>query len=987
MSRYTTYKNLITNYCSKQKIHMNEHLKTNKYKQAEQIFRLKLEKEEKSKLKEIYGTSNINKIIKNIQCKKIETSEDSELETSENYITISSKEAMKDTIHEIHNFLRNAGAGYGTNALKLFSLFYALAKIEQNGHFEKTGLKDCCRFSKILKDLKRNPDTGLLTIKDTVLKDIHSNNNTKDMIFTLIPEGVTPYIIKDLVFKVKNLIEKEKEMGFQLAGKIYEYFIGRDQTAISELGAYFTDRHITDYICEKVHQPSLDDNNNVPSMIDPFGGSGGLTLGYITHLIKNNKHINWKKQLENIYHMDMNLDVVKYAKLEMYCLTGEFPGSDNVKVTNSFKDDYKDSKNKEIKFKNIYTNPPYGGDKIKKSETVIHLEMIKNRCENYLKKKYKLRNMKEISKVKNIDIKDKVKINQYDFCYNKLNKIKKDYESKIVTLSNSSQRFQKYATKNNIDKTKCKDKESVSFLMMMAMLEKGGTAVGVLKEGIFFDNKYKHLRKHCVENYNIEMIVSIDASQFENTSTKTSIIKFSNKGKTKTIKFYKLVIDKDNISEVVEQVDGTFKVEKIKGRITRVHDKLVSQASYQDIVKNDYTFNHKKYNMKKLIPGEGYEMVRLGDIVEYKNTYKIPDKNLYKYIEIKDIKNNTISNYSIIKKISLPQNAKTIVNKNDILIASVRPKKEKIVFINKELDEDYIFSSALLKLSFKNNSFYFYNILLNYSSNFEKMLCNGSTYPRFNLKDLLNIEIPIPKSKKKIKYWVNRISKPYNLIHESKDKLKELENKVKNDIIKMLDNNETEEIELGNLCKFKYGTRITKSNNTTGQYPVYGSGNITFYTNRYNREEKTLVLSRYALSSECVRIINDKFYLNDSGMSLEFKKSKLANYLSYYLIQKQNEIINICTRGSIQKNIDMSSINKFKITLPKDRKLIDHLNPMFKQIDKINMIILQQDNLYQQYLDELKAEALKNNTDKSENIKIKINVKEKNKTKSLNNYV
>ena len=267
------------------------------------------------------------------------------------------------------------------------------------------------------------------------------------------------------------------------------------------------------------------------------------------------------------------------------------------------------------------------------------------------------------------------------------------------------------------------------------------------------------------------------------------------------------------------------------------------------------------------------------------------------------------------------------------------------------------------------------------------MLCNGSTYPRFNLKDLLNIEIPIPKSKKKIKYWVNRISKPYNLIHESKDKLKELENKVKNDIIKMLDNNETEEIELGNLCKFKYGTRITKSNNTTGQYPVYGSGNITFYTNRYNREEKTLVLSRYALSSECVRIINDKFYLNDSGMSLEFKKSKLANYLSYYLIQKQNEIINICTRGSIQKNIDMSSINKFKITLPKDRKLIDHLNPMFKQIDKINMIILQQDNLYQQYLDELKAEALKNNTDKSENIKIKINVKEKNKTKSLNNYV
>ena len=35
------------------------------------------------------------------------------------------------------------------NALKLFTLFYGLAKIEKNGHFEKTGLNEVCRFSKI----------------------------------------------------------------------------------------------------------------------------------------------------------------------------------------------------------------------------------------------------------------------------------------------------------------------------------------------------------------------------------------------------------------------------------------------------------------------------------------------------------------------------------------------------------------------------------------------------------------------------------------------------------------------------------------------------------------------------------------------------------------------------------------------------------------------------------------------------------------------
>ena len=74
--------------------------------------------------------------------------------------------------------------------------------------------------------------------------------------------------------------------------------------------------------------------------------------------------------------------------------------------------------------------------------------------------------------------------------------------------------------------------------MMMNLLDKNGTAIGVLKEGIFFDDKYQHLRKHCIENFNVEKIISIDASQFENTSTKTSIIKFSNL-KEKRIKIYK----------------------------------------------------------------------------------------------------------------------------------------------------------------------------------------------------------------------------------------------------------------------------------------------------------------------------------------------------------------------------------------------------------------------------------------------------------------
>jgi len=53
---------------------------------------------------------------------------------------ISNREALKDKIHEIHNYLRNNGAGYGMNALKVFNILYGLYKIESNNLFDKVNL-------------------------------------------------------------------------------------------------------------------------------------------------------------------------------------------------------------------------------------------------------------------------------------------------------------------------------------------------------------------------------------------------------------------------------------------------------------------------------------------------------------------------------------------------------------------------------------------------------------------------------------------------------------------------------------------------------------------------------------------------------------------------------------------------------------------------------------------------------------------------------
>ncbi len=48
-----------------------------------------------------------------------------------------------------------------------------------------------------------------------------------------------------------------------------------------------------------------------------------------------------------------------------------------------------------------------------------------------------------------------------------------------------------------------------------------------------------------------------------------------------------------------------------------------------------------------------------------------------------------------------------------------------------------------------------------------------------------------------------------------------------------------------NIFKIKYGTRITKNNSIFGDIPVYGGGDITFYTNQSNLQGINILISRF----------------------------------------------------------------------------------------------------------------------------------------------
>ena len=121
--------------------------------------------------------------------------------------------------------------------------------------------------------------------------------------------------------------------------------------------------------------------------------------------------------------------------------------------------------------------------------------------------------------------------------------------------------------------------------------------------------------------------------------------------------------------------------------------------------------------------------------------------------------------------------------------------------------------------------------------------------------------------------------------------------------------------ELKDVIDIKFGDRITKMVNMGTEYPVYGGGGVSFYTDNFNRENE-YVISRFAISKSCVRKVNGKFWLMDSGFSFDVKNKEVSkDYVAYFLFNRQEEIYN-CTTQSAQRNLIIEDFKKFRIPLP-----------------------------------------------------------------------
>ena len=899
---------------------------------------------------------------------------------------ITNSDDLREKIHEIHNYMRNNGIGYGLTSLKVFNLFYGLMKIEEYGLNEKIGLNnETCKFSYLLKLVNEpNKKDDLISILyNETLEYIFNNENIKVLLGYNIPLDLKTGVYKYLINEINLIKDIEKSTKEQLSGKIYEYFVGRDQSAISELGAYFTNRGIVDFILNKI-KPQLKPDGTIPKMIDMFGGSGGFTIGYMDYLIKNKFEIDWKSQLDNIYHFDINEDVLKSARLELFCLSqGIFPNINNVKRTNSFKEDFRDIG----KFDIIMTNPPYGGDKIgtsakkEKRDKIIkyidnEIDIFKNyiiqKIESIDNKKKLLEEIKKpksnidkiISLIKHIDIfeNDKNNIKRIQELYNQSNQLKKENKTEIennkklcVNVDSCSEQIIKFA--KNTHKITGTDKEACSLMLIMDLLEVNGTAVGVIKEGLFFDSSYMELRKVLLKNYNVKEIISVPQNQFENTSTKTSIIIFNNDGDIKTteIKFSELKVnlyEKDEFIEIIQNDKIEIKLKHNKGDIINIEEVFIKSVFIDDILNNDtISLNSKDYNKVSIIPGKDFELVKIKDICEFQPK----SKRQASYGKENGLYNFYTSSDKIKKCDEADYNDEYLIIGNGGVA-------------NIHIDNKFSCSDHNYVIKLKNNKYLYY--LFNGNMYLLENGFNGSTIKNISKQYLENLEIPIPKTPELLEYWENKISQPFMNKQQKEIKLKELEEEIKNKIKDIQENHECEEIKLGDIFNFKSKKNKYKSTDgyKNGKYKFYTSSQSNIlYRNDYEFEEEHILIGRggnisihisklFSVSHDDVYVINIK-----NNINIKF---------IYYLLLINKNLIQETFKGSTIKHTSKTCLENIKIKLPKDKSLIDNLQPIFNEIEELQKEIKELNETYNNQLKELRKEAIVNVNDNDNNIDI-----------------
>lgn len=458
------------------------------------------------------------------------------------------------------------------------------------------------------------------------------------------------------------------------------------------------------------------------------------------------------------------------------------------------------------------------------------------------------------------------------------------------------------------------------------MLKIDGKCAVVMPNGEDLFSKTKKsliaIREYLMKTCDLKEIIRLPDGIFTNTSIKTCVFYFVKKREgidalTTTIKFSKTQKETGRKYTFTETLQTTSVLFYDYNPCDNVKTLLV-EVPVETIVANAYSLNCADYTDKidEQQYARGVVVKTLGDIFGEKTN---------NFININDC-----TKYNII---GLSSKGSSKISKQ-LLGSDIKIKKQQVCklhqfalskilngcygYINADavdgiMSSEYWLFDINTDIILKKYVYYIFAIQIMPQLN---QISNGVGIPRINKDKFYNLPIPIPSldHQQQIVDYLDFIYETANKTSSEKIDVLKRSNELCLTNQRLFGVNTINT--LGEVCSINYGTRIVKGNNAEGEYPVYGSGRAMFTTNTFNREGYNVLIGRFALSLECVRLINDKIFLNDSGLSVKpITDILLHEYIGYYLLYNKNIIYN-CARGTAQKNLELDEFKSLPIPIP-----------------------------------------------------------------------
>jgi type I restriction-modification system DNA methylase subunit len=475
---------------------------------------------------------------------------------------------------------------------------------------------------------------------------------------------------------------------------------------------------------------------------------------------------------------------------------------------------------------------------------------------------------------------DKTKGKEYKFAYSK--KIKED--GKFTTRFCVNPEIQSIGIQDD-------DKVSAGVQLSMATLSEGGVCCIVLPQGFFFgvSKKIVELRKKLAEEYKISHVVDIASGTFKNTGTKTSMMVYQKGvGPTEQIEFVSLQIQENDYEQ----------------------SRLIT-CTLEELRTKNYSLNYKQYLPQTIVEIEGFEMVKLGELVTI-NTgkNKTPDDKkgtLYPYYGTSEITGYT-DNYLEDGEYILTARNGTIGN--------------TFLIEGKSYPSDHMF---VLRTNHRCNLKYLYYWMIS-NKNVMGNLSNVTTIPGITRASLVEIKIPLPSLDRQ-KQIVEAIDGWADLVHQEESSLKLLEKQVMFQVKEM--GRGQPRVKLNDVCDIKPGKSITKKDLQDGNVPVIGGGVSPMgYHTIHNSEAYSIIVSQVGSAGTISRYPVESWITNN-GMTIHPKN--ITNDYLYYTLKSMEDTIKHFAEGTAQPKLSSSSLLNIEIPLT---SLIEQqtLQPEFMEI-------------------------------------------------------